>query len=186
MPHAQQVKRRLFFALLPEFHLRQQLAQSAQQLAAGGRFVPARNLHMTLFFLGATSYAQQLCAERAAASVTARPFTMKISRFGVFKRAGVLWLAPQTAPQALFDLQNALLSALRRDCPYLAALTQPNKPFVPHITVRRKLRHKPKGSIPITSWWVDGFCLLESTHEEGMLIYRVLKQWPFKIAPVRE
>ena len=70
--------RRLFFALWPTDAVRARLAAAAQSHAALGRAIAARNLHVTVVFLGAVP------AERVAHVVRNRTVAQKLTLDGKF------------------------------------------------------------------------------------------------------
>ena len=165
---------RLFFALWPNEGVRKKISSCVKLLPAHrGRGVPRYNWHMTLHFIGNTTFAQKDCLHDQAKKVNAKPFDLRIDRVGYFKKPKVFWLGCQQPPRALVDLQKNL-GGLITECEY-----QPEtRPYSPHITVARKVSEKPEmtsfGSI---DWHIDRFVLIESVSEPNGVRYRVLEDY---------
>jgi len=166
--------KRLFFALDCAPAQRKAIAQwrSALQLRSG-RPVPVENFHLTLKFLGSVDTAQIAAIVEAVASVrtSAMRLTVVLDRLDVWRRAGVLVLAPEQAPPGLlrlvYDLEQALL-------PF--GLEETSKEFRPHLTLARDYRAPVPESPTAPEFFLraDGFALFES--HKGR--YRALAQWP--------
>ncbi len=138
---------RTFIALEPPEGFVEEVAAMARVLgsAVEGRFVPRRNYHVTLAFLGDISEAQARKAmdamDEACVGVAAIP--LRPDGLGKFGRASdaTLWLglAPE---QELTGLASRLREALR-----LRGVPFDEKPFLPHITLARRVK-LPKGAFP--------------------------------------
>jgi len=171
-------RQRLFFALWPDDDTRSALARLARRrLRSGnGRPIDARNLHLTLAFLGAVDAGFRVCAERAAESLTAPAFEIEFQRLGYWPRPRVLWSAPERTPEALTGLASLLRNAL------VACGHEPeSRPFRAHITLARKVRD-PVGDathMPIL-WPVSEFHLVESQTLPQGARYRPLGSWPLE------
>jgi 2'-5' RNA ligase len=165
---------RLFFALWPDDQTRSRLADVAGSLPKPpGRLVPVRNLHITLVFLGAVTAEQQqsLCA--GADAIHTPAFDLTLSQLGCWPHAAVAWLAPDTVPQPLLDLVAQLQSNCRH-----AGLAPDTRPYLPHLTIARKIRRlAPAGFAPI-HWQISRFSLVESVPERAGSEYRPLAHWP--------
>ena len=75
---------RLFFALLPDEVVRKQLRRLQKDLSqAGGRPVPAENLHLTLLFLGDVPTEKIEAVRDTAADVAGCRFDLVLDAFGV-------------------------------------------------------------------------------------------------------
>jgi len=169
------MRQRLFFALWPDDDTRRALAALARsQAAAGGRLIPAENLHLTLVFLGSRDAGFRQCAERVAERVRAPAFALEFGRVGHWPRPQVLWCAPHSTPDALVGLASTLSDAL------VACGHEPeSRPFHAHVTLARKARRAVAAAdhAPVR-WPVSDFHLLASqTHPEGAR-YRSLRSWP--------
>jgi 2'-5' RNA ligase len=168
---------RLFFALWPDDHIRQQLwalsCSLGKNVHHAGKPVAPENLHITLAFLGVVDDDMRECAVRVAAAVQTGSFVLTLDRVGYWGRPRIQWLGCEPAPVALQGLVGMLNQQLI-SCGY-----QPEtRSFVPHITLRRKSRPLPRDiRFDPIRWHVRDFCLVESvTHEQGPE-YRVLESW---------
>jgi len=171
---AREPVKRLFFALDCAPAQRKAIAQwrSALQLRSG-RPVPVENFHLTLKFLGAVAVAQigDVCEAAAAVRTSAERLTVVLDRLDVWRRAGVLVLAPEQAPPALlrlvYDLEQAMLPFGLEDAP---------KEFRPHLTLARDYRAPVPESPTAPEFFLraDRFILFES--HKGR--YRALAEWP--------
>ena len=167
---------RLFFALWPDDAIRQQLVDAYARIPGlkGQRDVLPNNLHMTLHFLGNIEASRVDCFRRQAEVISAHRFQLQLDRFGYFKKARVLWLGCEQLPDELIQL-HANLGASIQACDFQPEL----RPFHPHVTLARKLRHAPQ-FVPVKPivWNLDKFVLIQSfTHAEGVE-YRVKQSFP--------
>ena len=166
--------KRLFFALDCPPAQRKVIAhwRSALQLRSG-RPVPVENFHLTLKFLGSVGIAQiaDICAAAASVRTPGERLTVALDRLDVWRRAGVLVLAPEQASPALlrlvYDLEQALLPFGLEDAP---------REFRPHLTLARDYRAPvPESATPPEFILrADRFTLFES--HKGR--YRALAEWP--------
>ena len=100
---------RLFFALWPDDKVRDHIANFMAGFATdAGRVVPQYNWHMTLHFIGNTSFGEKSCLHRQARKVRAMPFQLTLDQTGFFKKPKVFWLGCCDAPLSLFDFQEKL------------------------------------------------------------------------------
>ncbi len=100
------------------------------------RWVPVRNIHLTLKFLGDVSPAniELLCQMLLTETAQHPPFDIEIGNLGVFpdrKRPRVLWIGVQ-APEALHALQRGIEAAAA-----LLGYEPERRPFSPHLTIGR-------------------------------------------------
>jgi RNA 2',3'-cyclic 3'-phosphodiesterase len=166
---------RLFFALWPEKSLQQRLAKIAHDIQpqCGGKPIPAHNIHLTLVFVGETDQANIPRLIEAANTVRPEIFSLQLDQLGAFRNSKVAWAAPaQTPPQLILlvnDVQNAL---------WQAGFGFDKKPFVPHVTLLRKVVWLELQALDVTlEWHVNGFALVQSISEAGGLRYKVLKHF---------
>lgn len=167
---------RLFVALLPSEELRRALARQAAaacQLAGGGTPTPARNLHLTLAFLGETDRVE--AAKGALQQVKVPAFELAMGREGMFpaKGGGLLWQGVLPSPP-LLTLERRLSQALARE----GFLPEP-RPFVPHITL---VRRAPCRQAPLLPPLSCGGCRVESL----WLMESILGCGPAAYLPVME
>jgi 2'-5' RNA ligase len=163
---------RLFFALWPDPPLRAALAATAAALrrSCGGRPPPARNLHLTLAFLGevAPSRLPELVA--LAAGIPLRPFTLTLDRTGWWPRQRLVWAGARECPAELEALAGKLAGALRT-----AGFRSEHRPFVPHVTLLRDAqRAPPQNPLQLPSWKVEGFVLACSGPSAHGVAYRIV------------
>lgn len=167
--------KRVFFALLPDSDTVAAIEHHAAQYSPlSGRKVPPANYHITLLFLGNVEQRVLDALRMDCRGLHAPAVEMAISEAGWWKKAGILWLGPKQAPIELLGLVDQLnnLAGQRR-------LPRENRPYVPHITLMRKVSEAPLHPLiqPFT-WRADSFSLMESIlHPEGVE-YRELESWP--------
>jgi RNA 2',3'-cyclic 3'-phosphodiesterase len=100
------------------------------------RWVPSKNIHLTLKFLGDISPAnlQVLSKIIAAETQNCPPFDMEVGGVGAFpndRRPRVVWVGVK-APSALENLQRSIEAETRR-----LGYTPEERPFSPHLTIGR-------------------------------------------------
>ena len=108
--------RRLFIALWPDAKVRRELAMlqaRPEMRAAGGRTVPAKNIHMTLRFLGDVDASQQRALEARLAEFVFEPVTLTLDRVGYWPRSGILWLGLRKTPRSFNIAAQRLSTELR-------------------------------------------------------------------------
>jgi RNA 2',3'-cyclic 3'-phosphodiesterase len=171
---------RLFFALIPGAALQAELAALGRGVAqrAQGRAVAARNIHLTLAFLGDVPASGVPGLQSIAGQLPRDAFTLVLDRVGGFRGSGVAWLGARAVPGALAGLQRTLAEALRARGFRIEA-----RPFAVHLTLARKCRvvlDEPLAG-PV-EWPVEAIALVASTLAPGGSVYRTLATWP--LAPV--
>jgi 2'-5' RNA ligase len=174
---AEAISQRLFFALWPEPETAQAIWQATKSLVPKGvgRRLAPEHIHLTLAFLGSLNEAQERCVRQAADGVPGEPFMLELDQAGHFPRPQVMWLGTRHMPTALHDLQSKLVSQLIRSCGY-----EPEaRPFVPHITLWRKVRrvNLPETIVAIP-WPVSRFVLARSRTLPSGAEYSVVQEWP--------
>src|SRR5699024_4276814 len=89
-----------------------------------------------------------------------------LDQLGYFRKPGIIWLGPSSAPVMLYDLVEALSPPdFVRTC------------FVPHITLWRGARAWRNDKVDPIQWPVDAFSLVESGVEGVPGTYRVIATW---------
>jgi len=166
---------RLFFALWPDERVRHNIKAFVDRFpTAAGRVVSRFNWHMTLHFIGNTSFAEKNCLDRQAGEVQASAFQLSIDQTGFFKKSKVFWLGCEKPPKALFNLQQKLGSQISR-CNY----DPEARPYFPHITLARKVSSPPESvQVEPVEWLVDKFVLIESVSVQGGVRYEVIETYP--------
>ncbi|MBF0325361.1 MAG: RNA 2',3'-cyclic phosphodiesterase [Alphaproteobacteria bacterium] len=140
---------RLFVALsLPDA-----LAERLAAMAGGvpeARWSEARNLHITLRFIGEVDEAQAADIDAALLGVRAAAFSLGLEGLGTFggRVAHTLWAGVERVP-ALFHLQERVEAAMGR-----AGLVAEGRKYTPHVTLAR-CKASPPG-------WVQDFTLHHS------------------------
>jgi len=164
---------RCFVALWPDAGALERLDEIAREQQA--RFAPARrmrreNLHLTLVFIGAlpVDQAQRVVAELA--KIPQQEFDWTVDKLGAFAGAGVLWAGDESGP-----LQE-LAAQVRRMLDELS-VTYDHKPFVPHVTLLRRLPRQAAARaaapiLPPIRWRVGAPRLLESSSDARGIRYR--------------
>jgi 2'-5' RNA ligase len=160
---------RVFYALVPDPPLQLQLAAIGHAVAtrAGGRAVPAANVHLTLAFVGDVATARLDALRAIVPRLPRQAFALELNIVGVFRRARVGWLAPEFTPDALAALRAALEAALTG-----ASFPLEARPFHPHVTLaRRCVRAIPTAACAPTVWHVARVSLMETLRDERGLRY---------------
>ena len=178
MTHDRLDAARLFFAAWPTPDVQDALHGIALQAQAqcGGRAVTARNIHLTLAFLGNVDRARLPGLEELAAAVAAAPCDLAIDRIGYWRDNRILWAGVERCPEPLTALVAALSSALGAIDFRVDA-----RPYVPHVTLLRDARSKPaRSGLPPIAWPVRDFALIESVQRSRGRVYEVLRRWPLR------
>ena len=156
---------RLFIAVSFSKDLENTVIKVIQRLKyAGvkGRYVPARNLHMTLAFLGEVTDASAV--EEAIRRISWRPFELKLTGIGNF--GSLVWLG-MDGGKALPALAEKIREALDG-----AGIPYDRKKFVPHITLIRKAAGHWQGiGSPGGTMVVDHISLMKSEVKDGKRVY---------------
>jgi RNA 2',3'-cyclic 3'-phosphodiesterase len=176
--------RRLFFALWPADDLRARIESDTGALVerAGGRRIQARNLHVTLLFLGDVPAARIDAVVAAAAETSGNAFQIWFDQVETWPGSNVLCLTSQHPPAAFALLAEALRSRLTAQ-----SFEFRKQVFRPHITLARDLpRMRSTESIPPLHWPVGDFVLVESNMTRSGSRYSVLSSWPLASAPTPE
>ncbi len=174
--------RRLFVALWPERREQVKLHRSsAVLLPKGARAVATANLHLTLRYLGPVAVGQQACVESELAEVAGPAFSLCLDRPGYFERPQVVWIGSAAPPQALFALQQRVEKRLAR-----CGFAPESRPFVPHVTVARKVQRRPRfPPFEAVTWQVRRLALVESLSEPAGVRYRLVRCWHLGFAAER-
>ena len=164
---------RLFFAVWPDDAAREKLAALAAEVVAeaGGRAVPAANVHLTLEFLGEVEEGRIPGLHAAADSVAGRAFELRLDRLGSFRRARVGWAGCARPPDRLLELQRELATALAA-----AGFALEDRPYAPHVTLARKIERpvRARELAPI-AWRAHELALVLS--ESGKARYTTIASW---------
>ncbi len=126
---------RLFCALdLPDEARSELSAWAARSLPDRGRLVPARNLHVTLAFLGhrPTGEVPAILTELRAASAATRPVELRPLRYRETRSVGMIVL------EDLGGAATALADDVRQRLERLGVYRREGRPWLPHVTVLRR------------------------------------------------
>lgn len=165
--------RRLFVALWPSVELRNAIVQDSQEIVggAGGRPIPAENVHITLAFLGAVPESRLkdiLVGLRETKSPTV---DLTLDRLAWWRRQRLLCLEPTVLPEALSQSVDGLHAVLRE-----RGFALERRSFRPHVTLARDVPREPTiKPIRQLRWPVDKFVLVESRPSADGSIYTVIE-----------
>ncbi|MDD2876153.1 MAG: RNA 2',3'-cyclic phosphodiesterase [Acidiphilium sp.] len=124
---------RLFVALDLPWDIKTTLAGFAINLP-GARWVPPRNMHVTLRFIGETRRLEAEEIDHALAAIRARGFRLVLAGAGWFEKGGratSLWVGVERN-EALLHVQAKIETALRR-----VGLAAERRRYTPHVTLAR-------------------------------------------------
>ena len=166
---------RLFFAAWPAPELQVKLGELAQDLKreCGGRATAARNIHLTLAFMGDVERSRLARLESIAASIAARRSDLLVEHVEYWQHNRIVWAGVNSCPDALQALVADLGSKLAPE-----GFRAERRPYVPHITLLRNARRAPMASaIAPIGWPVDRLALVESVRHDSGRTYKVLREW---------
>jgi 2'-5' RNA ligase len=168
---------RVFFAIWPDAMARERMAVLAADVArtGGGRAVDARNLHITVAFVGAVAADRADALRIAGADATrcASAFDIALERLGGARDGELVWLAPVQVPAPLVALHTQLDAALQQQ-----RFATERRQFRPHLTLaRRCTRNVPHVPVEPITWHVTHLALIASTTASAGSEYRELAQW---------
>ena len=150
---------RLFVALWPDPQVRRRLTelQATFDLQKTGRCIVARNLHITLQFIGEVS--ESRCEEliRIVHAVELDPFEFELDRIGFFPRSRVVWAGSAERNTNLDVLARQIRSRIREN-----GSSSGNTGFTPHVTLSRKAHKRIDAAIDPILWTVDRCHLVRS------------------------
>lgn len=149
------------------------------------RWVEARNLHITLRFIGEVDGGMAQEIHECLAEIRPAAFELTLEGFGTFgnRRLGSLWAGVAKSAE-LTHLQAKIDSALSR-----AGIQPEGRKFLPHVTLAR-LKDAPvarvqafiAGHSPFrASFPVDHFTLFRSHLGRGGAEYQALAEYPLAV-----
>jgi len=175
---------RLFFALQPSAEQNATLAEDVAPLVAqlGAQRVPAKNLHVTLCFVGAVAEEQLDALQAAANDVRAPAVIMHFDRIEYWAKPKILCA---TTDQSASASSVQELSAHLANASLAAGFAPDTKPFRAHLTLARKVDAKsaaacewPRALAAPVTVHCDRFALMRSDKGEVGSIYSVVAEWP--------
>ena len=165
---------RLFFALWPPREAADALHAWARRLhrRTGGRAVRARNIHLTLAFLGEVDEAR--VAELKRLPAWGERHALPIERAGYWARNRILWVGPEETPAPA-----VALAARLRDLLAAWNYRTERQPFAAHVTLLRKAREPEEmPPLPQVDWPVQEFVLVRSQPLAEGSRYDVVERFP--------
>jgi 2'-5' RNA ligase len=167
---------RLFFAAWPAPEVQLALHGVARQALreSGGRAIAARNIHLTLAFLGDIERALVQELETVAAGISVPQCELLIDRVEYWRHNRILWAGVERCPDPVHALVAGLSNGLRA-----LGLKLDDRPYVPHVTLLRNARRAPAALVvPVIAWPVHDFALIESVQCGRERVYEVMRRWP--------
>lgn len=171
--------RRAFLAVVPSDEALDDLEGRVRPLRAGAprlRWLPRRQWHFTLQFLGPVEDPETLLDAVGAAVARLPPFPLRLGGGGAFpsaRRAAVLWVGVDE-PGPLVTLAEAVQAST-------AALGHPpgDRRYHAHVTVARAVRPRPvtalvrrlEAAAPGPAWTVTDLALVESDTRPDGAVY---------------
>ncbi|MBU0996516.1 MAG: RNA 2',3'-cyclic phosphodiesterase [Firmicutes bacterium] len=176
---------RMFFALLLENHAKNFVFKEMgliQKKCIDGRFTTKNNLHVTVEFIGETNELELIELQKVLHSISFDGFEVQTTGLGGFYNKAskaILYLGIKTT-QALQELHLYLKEKLTEQ-----SFVLQDKPFVPHITLARKVQFKEDFLLktfefPTMMLTFSKLSLMESINLDGELLYREIDHVNFK------
>jgi 2'-5' RNA ligase len=166
---------RLFFALWPDPALRLTLGARVATILGPVEGRPQRpdQWHVTLEFMGQVSRERQPALRAAADRVSQSPVTIEYDRVEHWRKPQVVCLVASRVPAGLATLVAQLHAALVAE-----GFTPDERPFVPHVTLARKVRTAADSLLdPPFIWRSRGFALVRSVTDAAGSRYEPLHWW---------
>jgi 2'-5' RNA ligase len=170
---------RLFIAINCENKTKKLLLSVQEKIKSQslkGNFSRPENLHLTLVFLGETPE-EQVPAIRSAIKEALRPpappFTLAFSQTGCYSHSNkeLWWIGTEHSDPSLGALKNLrqrITGGLST-----AGVVFDDRPFNPHITLGREIKHNAPIVIPQQeiNFSVNRISLMKSERSDGVLVY---------------
>ena len=156
---------RLFVAVQLSEELKKSITgtlHDLKQKGVKGNYVPTKNLHLTLAFIGETDDPDQV--KEALKGISYKPFKLALSEMGNF--GNLLWVGMK-GNQGLSAAAKSVRDALDA-----AGIPYDRKAFTPHITIIRKSSGNwkqvppPRGQMMVKS-----ISLMKTTFKDGKPVY---------------
>lgn len=143
-------------------------------LASGGRAIPARNLHVTLAFLGQVPESQLEIAKQCGDRVgSCGRIELQFHRVEVWKRSRVLSLVPLATPPELSALVERLKFNLLSE-----QFETRQEEYRPHLTLARDAKKRIDEALPNPiGWSTTQFVLVQSETTASGSSYTILHYW---------
>lgn len=165
---------RYFLAVWPDDAVRARLVEWSEAIQAGSsaRPIPASRLHATLVFLGTLGPAELQAVRSAASAISWTGASLALDRIGYWQRSRIVWAGSRDGSAALSALADQLRDRLRR-----LGFRVEERPFVPHVTLYRNARRRPRWRRRVIEWRIEEFCLVQSRRSPDGSQYEVLERW---------
>ena len=170
---------RLFIAVNFTDEVKKRLLEIQERLRSqslSGNFTRPENLHLTLAFLGETPEEKLSSLFQIIEDIKVTPFEVFFNHTGCFihSRKELWWIgAGENDPglRQLGDIHGQLLSRLLD-----ARFSVDERPFNPHITLGREIKHSRPISLccPEITVSINRICLMKSERIKGVLTYTAL------------
>lgn len=161
-------RRRLFYALWPDAAVAQKLERLQEGL--GDKKTHRNDFHLTLAFLGEQPAESLPVLEAVLRGLPSPEMDLVLNRYGCFKHLNLVWAGMNAVPQALFDLHEGLITALRKS----GIVLKQEAVFRPHITLARKVKTMPEANFSPIVWRASSLVLAQSENVPGGGRYRIL------------
>jgi 2'-5' RNA ligase len=162
---------RVFFALLPDAEVAQQLARVARQLnlEGRGRLVDPKNYHLTLAFIGEVANSRLAVLQHVGRALQAPRFTMDCESLEY-------WPRPQVVAATVREISPALRALWTR---LNEAVGLPMGELRAHVTLARKVAQAPvQQAMSRIVWRATSFSLIRSETGGAESVYTVVDTWP--------
>lgn len=173
---------RLFIAIPTPPDIKRAVSDTAIRLkkaGATGRFVPEKNYHVTMHFIGESDSLSDAVAAMSEAALDAKPFLLRLSDYGAFHtgngntgfvkvldESGELQSLYETLEQALWD----------------HGFSKNRSRLVPHITIGRNIIGDDHFSVVRReAFTADSMILFESRNVNGQMEYTPIHKEKFGI-----
>lgn len=165
---------RYFLAVWPDEPVRARLAEWSEAIQTGSsaRPVPASRLHSTLVFLGTLGPAELQAVRSVAADISWSAASLTLDRIGYWQRSRIVWAGSRDGSAALSALAEQLRDRLRR-----LGFRVEDRPYLPHVTLYRNARRRPRWRRRVIEWRIEEFCLVQSRRTSDGSQYEVLERW---------
>lgn len=175
MPNRQQTIRskRLFFALWPDDHTRQQIASLCTQLNADTcKPTKAENIHITLAFLGQVDETTEQTLIQQIEHLSAPRLQLTFDQLKLWRKPQILCLTSAHPNQNLLQL-NLQIKQICQAC----GIVLEDRPYKAHITLARKAKKKLNTQAISINWRAHSFSLIESINTRNGPVYRLIRTW---------
>lgn len=164
---------RYFLACWPDQYLSHELKNLADGMRehTGGRVVSQQNIHVTLAFLGDLT-PHQLQAVKVCCPTLPNVFPLTLDRIGFWRNSGIIWAGARNPDPDFIGFVEGLRYVLRR-----TGFSIDQRAFIPHLTLLRKARKRPRLKLAPMEWIITEYRLMVSELSAEGSRYSTLKRW---------